>query len=345
MTLPRPVEIVGGGLAGLSLGLALRRSGVPVTIFEAGTYPRHRVCGEFVAGLDAGTTARLGLEPILADACRHRTLAWFRQGRAAGVSTLPEPALGLSRYVLDQRLADAFVAAGGELRMRQRVPVDESREGRIVAVGRRRRRSSWVGLKCHVDGLKAAADLELHLGRHAYVGVTTVENGRVNVCGLFRGPIPADRTGSASAENPLLSHLRAFGLAGLASRIEAAEPVPTSVCAVAGFGFDRASARDMRVLIGDAYAMIPPFTGNGMAMAFQSAAAAVEPVVLWARGSMAWGDVARQVRRRIRRRFRLRISCAVWMHGFMHRPFTQRWFLAANHAGLVPFAPVYRALH
>ena len=54
---PQPsIEIVGGGLAGLSLGVALRREGVPVTLFEAGDYPRHRVCGEFIAGL-AETTA------------------------------------------------------------------------------------------------------------------------------------------------------------------------------------------------------------------------------------------------------------------------------------------------
>ena len=59
----RGVEIVGGGLAGLSLGLALRRAGVPVTLHEAGEYPRHRVCGEFIAGLDERTRARLGLDP------------------------------------------------------------------------------------------------------------------------------------------------------------------------------------------------------------------------------------------------------------------------------------------
>jgi len=51
----RSVEVVGGGLAGLSLGLALRRRGVPVTVWEAGHYPRHRVCGEFITGLDRAT--------------------------------------------------------------------------------------------------------------------------------------------------------------------------------------------------------------------------------------------------------------------------------------------------
>ena len=47
----REIEIVGGGLSGLSLGIYLRRRGVPVRILEAGAYPRHKVCGEFVCGV------------------------------------------------------------------------------------------------------------------------------------------------------------------------------------------------------------------------------------------------------------------------------------------------------
>ena len=45
----RAVTIIGGGLAGLTLGIGLRQRGVPVTISEAGDYPRHRVCGEFIS--------------------------------------------------------------------------------------------------------------------------------------------------------------------------------------------------------------------------------------------------------------------------------------------------------
>ena len=49
-----PVQIIGGGLAGLTLGLGLRQRDVPVTIHEAGNYPRHRVCGEFSNGISSG---------------------------------------------------------------------------------------------------------------------------------------------------------------------------------------------------------------------------------------------------------------------------------------------------
>ena len=50
MTLLKPITIVGGGLAGLTLGIGLRQRGVPVKILEAGSYPRQRVCGEFISG-------------------------------------------------------------------------------------------------------------------------------------------------------------------------------------------------------------------------------------------------------------------------------------------------------
>ena len=46
----RPITIVGGGISGLSLGIDLQLKGLPVHLFEAGDYPRHRVCGEFLSG-------------------------------------------------------------------------------------------------------------------------------------------------------------------------------------------------------------------------------------------------------------------------------------------------------
>ena len=61
---PKGITIVGGGLAGLTLGIALRQQQVPVTVWEAGRYPRHRVCGEFISGSGQATRARLVAGPL-----------------------------------------------------------------------------------------------------------------------------------------------------------------------------------------------------------------------------------------------------------------------------------------
>ena len=68
----REIEIVGGGLSGLSLGIYLRKRGVPVRILEAGGYPRHKVCGEFVCGVSSDVLAEMGISDVFAKARRHQ---------------------------------------------------------------------------------------------------------------------------------------------------------------------------------------------------------------------------------------------------------------------------------
>ena len=348
MTFPRPIEIIGGGLAGLSLGLALRRAGVTVTIFEAGHYPRHRVCGEFITGLSAATITTLGLAPYFSDALHHREVAWFIGSDATAKPTriqrLPSPALGLSRHALDHRLAAAFTAAGGVLLSNTRFPETDtpSVPGRVFTTGRRRSRSPWLGLKIHARDVTLTRDLELHLGDHAYVGLARVEDGSVNVCGLFRR-----RALCAKGANLLLGYLQATGLTALAARLAASELETTSFCAVAAVSFDRRviAPPPRRVCLGDTCAMIPPFTGNGMAMAFQSAETALPPLLAYARGTAAWSDTCAVISRALRRRFRLRLASAAAVHPFLFSPPRQRVLSALNRARLVPLAPLYAVLH
>jgi len=340
MKLMRPIEIVGGGLAGLSLGLALRRAGVPVTLFEAGEYPRHRVCGEFIAGLSDATVRRLGLGPFLGDALLHRTMEWFADGRSCHRQALPSPARAISRHRLDARLADAFATAGGELHVRARVAPDAAREGCIFTTGRHRSPTEWIGLKIHARELPLHCDLELHLGDEAYVGLTQVEEGRVNICGLFRR-----RSLSAKGWALLPAYLDATGMGTLARRLTAAEIDAGSFSAVAAVGFDRAVPVRDRLAIGDAGAMIPPFTGNGMAMAFQSAEISLDPLVGYAQGKAGWTETTRAIGTALRRRFRLRLATAHLLHPFLLHPSRQHWLKRAARAQLLPFRPLYSALH
>ncbi|MBI2512601.1 MAG: hypothetical protein HYV96_11515 [Opitutae bacterium] len=339
MNAPRPLEIVGGGLAGLSLGGALARAGVSVTVHETHAFPRHRVCGEFIRGLDERTIAHLGLAPVLAGALPVREVRWFARDTLLRRHRLTTPALALSRHMLDARLAGEFLRAGGTLHANRRAS-SEPAVGRVLATGRAAARDpAWIGLKLHAFDLPTAPALEMHLGDRAYVGVCPLPDGRTNVCGLFRR-----RAEIAAARAELLpAYLRAAGLDVLAARLARAEIDPESCTAVAGLPFRPRLASD-GVRLGDAFAMIPPFTGNGMALAFQSAALAVAPLLAWARHEITWAAAERGIARRLRRRFGLRLRVASLCHAPLTSPRPQRWLAAATSSGLVPFGWLQRVL-
>lgn len=340
MTPHRPIEIIGGGLAGLSLGLALRRADVPVTLIESGSYPRHRVCGEFITGLRSATIARLGLAPFLSDAIRHREVAWFQNETLIRIQALPVPALGLSRHALDARLAAAFTASGGELRTGTRATDCAPQPGRVQATGRVRGDSPWIGLKLHVRGLALTRGLELHLGDDAYLGLAAIETGEVNVCGLFRR-----RPLAAPGPTLLAAYLAAAGLPTLAARLAMAQPDPASFCAVAALSFAAPVVIPGTIRLGDAHALIPPFTGNGMALAFQSAETSLAPLLAYARGATVWPDTCQTVAAALQQRFRVRLKTARLLHPFLLRTRHQRWLAALNRTHLLPLRPLYSLLH
>src|ERR1041384_1517971 len=117
MTGPKTITIIGGGLAGLTLGIGLRQRGIPVTIREAGSYPRHRVCGAFISGPGQQVLERLGLHgPFLrAGATKAQAGAFFLGKARSPVRPLAPAASCLSRSTMDVLLARSFREPGGDL--------------------------------------------------------------------------------------------------------------------------------------------------------------------------------------------------------------------------------------
>ncbi len=324
------VVIAGGGLAGLSLGIALRRRDVPVTLHEAGTYPRHRVCGEFISGVTEATVELLGIADHLRDAMALSTARWSDAGGVLG--SMAVRARGLSRWRLDERLRADFVESGGDLITHSRIAPGP---GIIWAAGRPRRPGRWIGLKCHALKIDLPTDLEMHLGSNGYVGLARVEDEKVNVCGLFRG----DRRGVGRGPDLLLSTLRRGGLETLARRLAAGTWDESSFCGVAGFRLGSQSGPGFS--IGDAAKMIPPFTGNGMSMAFESAALALDPACRWAAGELSWDGAAGLARRQQDARFGRRMLAAQGLHTFL----TTRWGVcAASLAARTGWIPYHHLL-
>ena len=320
MNAPRPLTIVGGGLAGLTLGIALRQRGVPVTIWEAGHYPRHRVCGEFICGRGRETLTALGLDEALAHAGARlaRTAAFFTGTTAGPVRALPEPALCLSRFALDATLAAQFRARGGELREGKRWSGSPTDDGIIQASGRRARTTSarwrWFGLKAHARGVALTADLEMHLTPGGYIGLCQLADGLVNLCGLFRR-----RSDAGSDALPSRTEmLRGAPGSVLHARLARAEFLPESVCAIGGLDLAPLTTRATdECRIGDALTMIPPFTGNGMSMAFESAHLATEPLVQWSHAENSWPETRRTIAARSEQLFRPRLTWAKRLHALM----------------------------
>jgi menaquinone-9 beta-reductase len=332
------ITIVGGGLAGLSLGIALRRRDIPVTLHEAGSYPRHRVCGEFISGVSQKTLDTLGIAHLFASAREQHSTTWFFRRRTIFSQQLP-PALGISRFVLDERLAREFQELGGKLceHSRQR-PCQE--DGFLWCAGRMPAKGGWIGLKCHLTGLQLHADLEMHLASNGYVGLARVERERVNICGLFRLDHSVAGKGIAMLER----YLRAGGLDVLVSRIAGARVDAESFLGVAGFRLGWQESRAGVAALGDACAMIPPFTGNGMSMAFESAEIALAYLSGWQSQQMTWTQTLRQLRKDLRQRFAKRMVSSLLIHPFLTTDIGQAFFTLVSRSGLLPFNSCFQAL-
>ncbi|MGJ8639127.1 MAG: NAD(P)/FAD-dependent oxidoreductase [Opitutaceae bacterium] len=338
----KPLRIIGGGLAGLALGNALADADIPVSIHEAGTIPRHRVCGEFICGKGAQALKNLGLEATLTSSKLHQTTKWFLRDRLVIEANLPKPAVGISRHLLDKLLADRFTASGGELLLNQRYKGEPQIEGTILCHGRQATKSEWIGLKCHCLELETCSDLELHLGRNGYVGLSSIENGRVNVCALFKNRPKL----KAKRDQWLTTYLDACGLQSVSKRIHSGAPDAASHVGVAGIQFSSLpTTSDSALRLGDAYSVIPPFTGNGMSIALEAAEYSFEPLVDYTKGASSWEQTVTQLNSLFRECFNPRLRAARILHPWLSKPAGQHTLAALARMNALPFNFLYRITH
>ena len=286
---------------------------------------------------------RLGIQEDLADALRLSQTSWYHDGTCVLEDYLPRPALGISRWVLDRRLAERFTALGGRLQTGRREspggfqPGTVSAAGRVAAGNPRR----WIGLKVHLSGVRLEHDLEIHLGRRGYAGLSRIESGAVNFCGLFR----PDRKLEGKAEGLLEAACRASGLGVALARLQTGKVVEGSFCAVSAMDYGPFSRFPEGFNLGDNWGLIPPFTGNGMSLAFESAAAALEPLVEWSEGRLGWDAAKGIYQDGLENGLRGRVLRARWLHLLLLAPGGQFFLAALAHRQLLPFHWLYSLTH
>lgn len=159
------------------------QEGAHVDLFEKSPFPRHKVCGEFLSPESVRILDRAGVRGAFeAQAARMpRMLLYFGEREKRG--SLADPAYGLSRSALDQLLLNGAISRGAK-HHRDRGDVSGTT---VVATGRHAsaaKGNRLFGFKAHFRGpVNDAVEMFFISGR-AYVGVSPIENGLTNVCGL-----------------------------------------------------------------------------------------------------------------------------------------------------------------
>ena len=265
------VRIVGGGPAGSAAAIAALSETRSVHIFEKSCFPRHKVCGEFLSPEIAPLLESLGIwQQFLRLRPAHIKGMILHFGARASQSQLPEDAFGLSRYEFDRLLFEKAIAAGATT-ARQRVePVSfaapdssNSSNCEVLAIGRKSIAAAGqrlFGFKAHFEGPVNDA-VELFFFRGCYVGVSAIENGITNICGI--APEQVLRACEFHIDDLLT------GWPPLACRVRPLSRMSgwlTVGPLVFGGQWQHFTGRDMYPA-GDALGFIDPFTGLGLVTA------------------------------------------------------------------------------
>lgn len=151
-----PVAIIGGGLAGNAAAISLAQNGWPATVFERDTFPRDKLCGEFLSGESRRMLHQLGcLDEILRyNPPEIREVRFITGSGRRLLVPLSTPALGISRRRLDETLFNHAQASGADM-----VTGCE-----IVGIGQG---SDGLRLKAHqTDAPEFAINPRLTIGAH-----------------------------------------------------------------------------------------------------------------------------------------------------------------------------------
>ena len=292
--------IVGGGPAGSATACGLAALGRDVVLIERTAKPHHKVCGEFLSVETQTLLQRLDVDLSGLGAVPIEQVAVYSSRRSV-TSALAFRALSLSRYRLDDALMRCAQNSGA--RLRRNVAVKSATPGGdgwnvlcddgeaiycrhfVLATGKLglrgvddARDGSLVGLKMHLrlsPGARRALEgrVELFFFDGSYIGLELIEDGIANLCFV----LPRATVARLGSGWPALRGHLASALPSLAERLEGAEPLwdkPLAVvCPIGGHLHRERGTAVYRV--GDRIAHIPPFTGDGLAIALASAALAV----------------------------------------------------------------------
>jgi menaquinone-9 beta-reductase len=294
------LAVMGGGPAGCAAAITAKREcpSASVLLLEKGSYPRHKVCGEFISPEALQLLkSLLGGDRLKGVPSVHR--ARLNIGNSVVEVPLRPSAVGLPRHELDARLWSAAHAAGvecagqtavrdvgasGPFLVRSSNGTIEARalinaSGRWSSLARSQAPANghnWIGLKAHFAEPSPAASVDLYFFRGGYCGVQPIGAEAINVCAAVRADVATDLQ-TVLAQHPMLDR-RSHSWAPLTASIATAPLVHSHP----------RSSHGGVLLVGDAAGFIDPFLGDGISLALHSGAMAGEAAASFCKGTLSF---------------------------------------------------------
>lgn len=289
--------IIGGGVAGLSAANQLIDEGVNPLLIEAGTFPSHRICGEFLS-YECLPILRNWEIPISNEISQCQL---FR-----GLNTIefdfPEYSGTCSRFILDHSLLMRAKQKGGRVLSETsvislKIPTKRSGNYEIVlsngqtikshhlmiGTGRipgmpginNRVTMRYRGFKAHFEGVAPSDKIEMHTFPGGYLGLSTIDSTTANVACIIDMKYSKHLDSAESFMNEIknTSHLPFFR-----ERMSAARMIfpQWMLGQVPEFGIRNNPSWENVFWIGDAAGSIPPISGQGLSIGITSGCMAAE---------------------------------------------------------------------
>lgn len=361
-----PVAIVGGGLAGLTSAILLKRAGYQVVLFEKYEYPFHRVCGEYISN-----EVRPILEDILDGSLADFDVSsiselWVTESTGESIrQKLDLGGFGISRYKLDHLLYQKALEVGvviqtkteiesivliGDDGHQLRTKTGELYQAQLVigAYGKQSKldhrlerphtakRSGYVGVKYHIKYDFPKDLIALHNFPGGYCGISAIEGDQYCLCYLIDRETVRQAGGIEQAEklylgqNPFLRQIW-----------EQAEFLQTKPWVINEISFAPKNSIEQGVLmVGDSAGLITPLCGNGMSMAIRASVY----ISVWGKTFLE-GSISRQhLEEGYARSWRREFSGRLWVGRRVQGFFGKKWLTFLGIKLLQPFPRLRKRL-
>lgn len=338
------IAIIGGGLAGLTAAIHLSKAGKSVILFEKNTYPKHKVCGEFISNEVLPYFKQLGLDiSTLNPTSIDKTTISISSGKSISAH-LPLGGFGISRNQLDYYLYQKAIESGCKIIHQNVSDVSFSNDSftittenqevfqiKIVlgAFGKRssldinlkrafiQKKSPWLAVKAHYKGTFPNDLVELHNFEGGYCGVSKVENNIINICYLAKYEVFKKHKNIADFQlNVLNANPK---LKAILANSEMIFDKPLTISQVS---FETKKQVENHILmLGDSAGLIHPLCGNGMAMAIHSAKIASEATIDFLNGRINRNELEINYRNQWKLHFKSRIQMGKILSKLLLNPF------------------------